>query len=191
MTIPSQNKKELRKKILSLRRSLPHEQICRNSSIICSRILASAVYKNAACIMLFASMADEVQTGEILTDALAVKKKVCIPYITDLAGGIMQAAIVDDLSMLVPDRLGILSVPADKARFVSPIELDLVIVPGTAFSPDKHRLGMGSGFYDRFLPKAAGAVKAGVFFAGQEAAVLPVEPHDILLDMVITEKKIF
>ncbi len=187
MTIPSQNKKELRKKILSLRRSLPHEQICRNSSIICSRILASAVYKNAACIMLFASMADEVQTGEILTDALAVKKKVCIPYITDLAGGIMQAAIVDDLSMLVPDRLGILSVPADKARFVSPIELDLVIVPGTAFSPDKHRLGMGSGFYDRFLPKAGNAVKAGAFFNMQRVSTVPTDKYDFPLDIIFTE----
>lgn len=190
MTAPMQTKKELRKKILSLRRSLPHEQICQNSGIICSQILASPVYRNASCVMAFVSMADEVQTREVLIDALAAGKKLCIPYITDLGSGIMQAAIVDDLSMLVPDKLGILSVAADKARFISPAELDLIIVPGVAFSNDKHRLGMGSGFYDRFLPKAAKAVKAGAFFSIQKVSCVPTDKYDFPLDMIFTENEL-
>jgi len=69
-----------------------------------------------------------------------------------------------------------------------PGSLDLVVVPGTAFTPAGHRLGQGGGWYDRFLPLVRpGCVTVGVGFELQVLPSLPVEPHDVVLDIVVTE----
>ena len=73
-------------------------------------------------------------------------------------------------------------------RVVQPNELDLVIVPGLAFTPHGARLGRGGGFYDRLLAKlGTRTVRLGVCFGMQLVPELPLEPHDQLLDAVITE----
>jgi 5-formyltetrahydrofolate cyclo-ligase len=65
---------------------------------------------------------------------------------------------------------------------------DLVLVPGLWFSRDCHRLGRGSGHYDRFLGLAGGAYqKIGVCFRMQLVAELPAEDHDVRLDDVVTD----
>jgi 5-formyltetrahydrofolate cyclo-ligase len=69
-----------------------------------------------------------------------------------------------------------------------PSRIDVVIVPGTAFTPDGHRLGQGGGWYDRFLPQLrCECLKVGVCFEVQLVAELPIEPHDVRLDLVVTE----
>jgi 5-formyltetrahydrofolate cyclo-ligase len=65
--------------------------------------------------------------------------------------------------------------------------IDVVIVPGLAFTAAGDRLGQGGGWYDRFLAKLGpGATKIGVAFTPQIVDSLPVEPHDIRVDVVIT-----
>ena len=68
-----------------------------------------------------------------------------------------------------------------------PDTVDLVLVPGVAFFKDRHRLGRGAGFFDRFLAgRAANAFKLGVCFAFQMLDNIPMEGHDIVMDAVIT-----
>ena len=69
-----------------------------------------------------------------------------------------------------------------------PRTIDVVIVPGTAFTRDGHRLGQGGGWYDRFLRTVRpDCVTIGVAFAPQIVDKLPVEPHDVQLDHVVTD----
>jgi len=69
-----------------------------------------------------------------------------------------------------------------------PAVIDVVVVPGVAFSVSGDRLGQGQGWYDRFLERLApGAVAIGVAFAEQIAASLPTEDHDRRMDLVITD----
>jgi 5-formyltetrahydrofolate cyclo-ligase len=71
---------------------------------------------------------------------------------------------------------------------VDPGLLDVVLVPGLAFTPDGHRLGQGGGHYDRFLARLRGeCVTVGVCFHEQVVTELPVEEHDILVDVVVTD----
>ena len=71
---------------------------------------------------------------------------------------------------------------------VDPTTLDVVIVPGLAFTVDGHRLGQGGGHFDRFLPRLSpSCLKAGVAFREQVVDVVPMEPHDVVLDVVITD----
>ena len=65
---------------------------------------------------------------------------------------------------------------------------DVVVVPGVAFTPDGHRVGQGGGWYDRFLPQLRPACTTiGVCFREQVVDAVPVEPHDVAVDVVVTD----
>lgn len=69
-----------------------------------------------------------------------------------------------------------------------PDSLDVVIVPGVAFTTGGERLGQGGGWYDRFLERLPPtSLTIGVGFEVQICDELPVEPHDVRLDVVVTE----
>jgi len=70
-------------------------------------------------------------------------------------------------------------------------KFDLIIVPVLGFDKQCHRLGLGGGWYDRFLANQPQALKIGLAYqAGYIEDGLPHEPHDIALDLIITEKGI-
>jgi 5-formyltetrahydrofolate cyclo-ligase len=72
---------------------------------------------------------------------------------------------------------------------VDPTWPDVVIVPGLAFTARGDRLGQGGGWYDRFLSEVRpDCVSIGVCFVEQLADVLPVEPHDVTMDYVVTDR---
>jgi 5-formyltetrahydrofolate cyclo-ligase len=69
-----------------------------------------------------------------------------------------------------------------------PAVVDVVVVPGVAFTAGGERLGQGGGWYDRFLCRVGpGALSVGVCFAEQIVDELPVEEHDVRLDRVVTD----
>jgi 5-formyltetrahydrofolate cyclo-ligase len=75
---------------------------------------------------------------------------------------------------------------------VKPNELDLVMVPGTAFDPRGGRMGQGKGYYDRLLANARpDAPLVALAFECQVFPEIPVAPHDVFMDQVITEVKVY
>ena len=76
--------------------------------------------------------------------------------------------------------------PARSER-VDPREIDLVLCPCTAFDEQGNRLGMGGGYYDRFLPGCENAFLAAVAFEYQRTARIPAEPWDRPMDAAVTE----
>ena len=78
--------------------------------------------------------------------------------------------------------------PGPQAELCDPGELDLIVVPGVAFTAAGQRMGRGRGYYDRYLSQpGVRAVKVGVCFAHQLVVSLPVEPHDVTMDRVVTD----
>ena len=76
-------------------------------------------------------------------------------------------------------------VPEDEP---DPATIDLVVVPGVAFTAAGHRLGQGGGWYDRFLTGLRpGVTRIGVCFAECLVDDLPTEAHDVTMDRVITD----
>jgi 5-formyltetrahydrofolate cyclo-ligase len=71
-----------------------------------------------------------------------------------------------------------------------PDNIDLIVVPGIAFSTDRHRLGRGGGFFDRLLGgRAANAFKLGICFSFQIVDTVPTEAHDVVMNAVVTESE--
>jgi 5-formyltetrahydrofolate cyclo-ligase len=67
---------------------------------------------------------------------------------------------------------------------------DIIIVPGLAFSTKGFRLGRGKGFFDRYLENYQG-IKVGVCSEGQLINSVPTEDHDISMNYIITERRIY
>lgn len=78
--------------------------------------------------------------------------------------------------------------PADKKAIVVAGSFDVIVVPVLGFDNSLNRLGMGGGFYDRFLALHPKALKIGLAYEFSRQERLPREKHDILLDIVITEE---
>ena len=90
---------------------------------------------------------------------------------------------------LAPGRWGIWE-PTDEAPLLSDYSrLDLVVVPGVAFSSDGKRLGRGKSFYDRFMPLVPRADFVGVCYPCQVVEQIPADPWDIGMDIVCCGKK--
>jgi 5-formyltetrahydrofolate cyclo-ligase len=97
-------------------------------------------------------------------------------------GGLLSFRAWDFGQPLEPGPFGTMH-PAAKAPLAVP---DLVLVPLLAFDARGARLGAGGGFYDRTLASLS-AQRIGVAYAAQEVSSIPTEPHDVLLDAVVTE----
>ena len=90
---------------------------------------------------------------------------------------------------LAPGRWGIWE-PTDEAPLLSDYSrLDLVVVPGVAFSSDGKRLGRGKSFYDRFLPLVPRAAFVGVCYPCQVVEQIPADPWDIGMNIVCCGEK--
>ena len=74
-----------------------------------------------------------------------------------------------------------------RSEILRPDQLDLVLVPCTAFDTACRRVGMGKGYYDRYLPHCTRAVKLGVAFEAQRVDKAAADAHDETLDGFVTE----
>ncbi len=68
---------------------------------------------------------------------------------------------------------------------------DVVFVPLVAFDDEGHRLGFGAGAYDRFLHVQPKALKIGLAYDMQRVEAMLPDDHDIPLDMVVTDEKVY
>lgn len=181
-------KKNLRKVALANRRALSIEERDTASRELIHKLMATDFYAKAKNIMLYASMKDEVQLAELIGAALAQKKTVLLPKVTGEHS--MEAVELENLAELTADAFGILAVQGKD--FFPAAEIDLVVVPGVAFTASGERLGMGRGYYDRFLTEQAkNAYRVALAFETQFFPELPTDDNDARLDALITEKREF
>ncbi|MFM2079172.1 MAG: hypothetical protein RJA49_3062 [Actinomycetota bacterium] len=142
-----------------------------------SKVAALPAYQQAGTVMAFNGFASEPDTDPLFARVAADGKRLVLPRI---AQGDIE--VCDAGGPMVASRIGV-EEPQGPAL---PFDLvEFVIVPGLAFTPDGYRLGYGGGFYDRFLPKVP-APNAGVCFAEQIVDDLPVEAHDVRVQLVIS-----
>jgi len=164
----------------------------RLSRQVFQRLTALDVYARSGTLMLYLDVRSEVRTRWFLPTAWAAGKRVIVPYCENGDIHLFQLENLDELS---PGTMGVLE-PKPELRGnghqINPTDLDLIIMPGLAFDRRGGRLGYGKGYYDRFLHQTRDdAVKAAVCFECQLFPNIPVLPHDIRMDLVITECAIY
>ena len=184
------NKKAMRRQGLLARRGLEAQQRVAKSRLIGESLCNSILFQQSKSIFCYVGSEDEVHTMDILQRVLAEGKQLSVPYITDAAQGVMEAAVLNKIEDLVPGIYDIPTVPENRQCFLLGNAIDLVIVPGTAFDAAGRRIGMGGGFYDRFLQNTS-VSRVALAYVCQIFDHLPVEEHDQQVDYIFTENKIY
>lgn len=175
-------KKELRAVMHRKNLGITPSERAAASGRIFARAELSEAFGRARTVGVFCSLADEPDTSEALARWSAAGRRLAVPRVE---GDVMRFYEYDPRTMR-PGAFGIVE-PGPEARLCEPRELDLVIVPGTAFTAAGARMGRGRGYYDKYLAQPeVHAVKIGVCYAHQLVGELPSEPHDVAMDQVIT-----
>jgi len=183
-------KKRLRAKFSLKRQKLDDRLIEQFSIQILSNLLDCEFYKMSETVHCFMSIKKncEVDTGPIIKRMLDDGKRVVVPK-ANPEKLILDHYLYRSQDAFQKNRWGIPE-PADGIK-VSERELDLVLVPMLAADCQKNRLGYGMGYYDRFLADLD-VVKAGLLFEVSISDVpIPYNTHDIRMDYLITEKKVY
>ncbi|MBQ6594773.1 MAG: 5-formyltetrahydrofolate cyclo-ligase [Clostridia bacterium] len=176
------DKTGLRSVIGARKRALTSLQIERASARLTRRFLATDAYRSCRTLFGYCSYNQEVRTEPILLQALKDEKTLALPRIF---GRELRFLIVEDLKDLRPNRMGIPE-PCETAAEASD-EHALILMPGLAFDPSGRRLGYGGGYYDRYLARHTGHTLIALCYDFQLLDGLDGAPHDVPVDMVISE----
>lgn len=184
-------RRQLRKAILADRDAVPRAVREEKSRVIRDKFLSLAQLGRASCLMIYVNYRSEVITWPLIMDLQGQGKIVAAPVTDPHSARLLPYIVENGAQDLIP---GYCNIPEPDPRSrpeLDPGRLDMVLVPGSVFDPGGNRLGYGGGYYDRFLSQEAPrALTVGLAFELQMVDSVPVQDHDIPLDLVITEERV-
>ena len=176
-------KHTLRRTIRERRSKLDATWTEATSALICARIQAVDLFDKATVIGIYLALPGEVQLDPLIEHCRKFGKRICVPvYNESLKTCVMVEWHAN--TELVAGKWDVLE-PSEH-RLVHDNQIDLMLVPGVAFDTNGERLGRGGGYYDRMLATSQ-ADHLGVAFQFQIVAALTTEPHDMPMELVVTE----
>lgn len=183
----TKSKSEIRAEIRKLKRE-PSNLLTAiaDSREICNRLALCPEFQQATRILLYHSLADEVNTHQFIQD-WCDKKEIYLPRVNGEQLQLAHFRNADDL------ELGSYSIIEPKASAISDIDIndiDLVVLPAMAIDRHGNRLGRGKGFYDRLLQDYTAGYKIGIIYDYQLLDNIPANEHDIRIDKIITNSEI-
>ncbi|MFZ4400142.1 MAG: 5-formyltetrahydrofolate cyclo-ligase [Bacteroidales bacterium] len=174
-------KNHIRKAIKLLKSAISIEEKNKRSAIIFEKLEENKTFQNAACIMLYWSMDDEVQTHDFVIK-WAKNKEIILPSVQN---DILVLRKFNGIqSLKTGEKYGIQEPEGDD--FTDFEKIELVIIPGIAFDSQNNRMGRGKAYYDKLL-KQMKAKKIAVCFKFQMIDNVPTDEHDVKMDEIITD----
>ncbi len=159
------------------------------STAACSLVAGTPEFAAARIVMLYLSMPQELDTAWLALRCWQMDKTVVVPKVSWDQKRMLPIEITSLTSGLATSSYGAREPIADKP--IPADMIDLVIVPGLGFSRQGHRIGRGMGFYDRFLGQDNFlGIACGLGFEEQVLEQLPLQPHDIPMTLLVTDKTI-
>jgi 5-formyltetrahydrofolate cyclo-ligase len=182
-------KQYIRRSIRAVRRGLSEAERLARSGRIWERVAALSCYQHARVVLGYMAFDHEVLTDGLMRQAMASGKQIVLPMVQADRDRMTLYAIEDLEHDVAPGYRGILEPRPRRTRAVAPETLELVLIPGVAFDLRGGRLGFGAGFYDRLLSRLPRDIPTvGLAFDFQVIPRLPSQPHDIMLDAIVTER---
>ena len=188
-----EEKSRTRTAILKNLQALSPEQRRRKSTLASERLISclKEIMGRFDTILSFLSMGSEIDTAGVNRWAREHAIRTAFPRIEGKAKEmVFRVADPADESLFELHPYGFLQ-PKGSQREVG-TDHAVIIVPGMGFTPDHRRLGRGGGYYDRYLSQHGTAVlTVGFCFSEQLIDELPVEEHDWIVDMILTDSGTF
>jgi len=171
--------------------ALSESEINEKIAAVESRLFAFANFLESKIALLYLGGNLEVQTDSIIQKAYSYNKIVVLPAF-DPETYKMTLMKVDAFGQeLIPGPRGVLEPDAGKCKVVPMDRIDIAIIPGLAFDEKGGRIGMGTGYYDRLIPRLDITTrKVALTFEEQIIPQVPMESHDKHVDIIITDKRI-
>jgi 5-formyltetrahydrofolate cyclo-ligase len=184
-------KRQIRAEARRLRRELPDKD--ERSRKIAAALCGLPEYADAKTVVFYVDSGSEVRTRPLIEENLRCGRCVVVPYCEGDELGLFR---LEDMAELAPATFGIDEpLPALRSlpeRSIGREKIDLIIVPGVAFDPRGGRIGQGKGFYDRFLKTLDRSVNfVALAYQCQIFSSIPLDPHDIQMDVVVTEESFY
>ena len=176
-------KAELRKQVLHEMKALSQEQKQAMDRALTERFLQHPFYQEAKVIATYLSFPHEFQTQELIKRMLKDGKKVLIPK--TYPKGRMEFVVYDP-KQLAKTSFGLLE-PQGDLEVVDPSQIDLIHVPGLAFTTEGYRIGYGGGYYDRYLEHFAGHTMSTIYPC--QVQEFNSEDHDIAVQEVLIDER--
>jgi len=151
-------------------------------------MLTQPIWTSARSVLLFSPIASELDIRPLIREALSAGKFTALPAFESDTQSYVARFVRDAVTDLVAGEFGILE-PRSSCEPAPLNQLDLVLVPGVAFDAQGRRLGRGKGYYDRLLAQVRGTT-CGVAFDEQIVEAVPVEPHDVRLNCILTPTRL-
>ncbi len=161
-------RERLRHEGIAARENMPAAEREKKSAAIAAQILASRWFQTAETVMIYRAAGAEVSLASMTGRRFVYPR--CV------SGGMLLALRPADENAWERGAYGLYEPVPARSELVPPENIDLVLCPCTAFDGQGTRLGMGGGYYDRFLPQCKNAHIAAVAFASQQAAYIPLQP---------------
>ena len=175
-------KAELRKQVLQEMKAISQEQKQALDQTLTERLLQHPFYQEAKLIATYLSFPHEFQTQELIEQALKDGKKVLIPK--TYPKGRMDFVVYDS-QQLVKTSFGLLE-PQGDLEVVAASQIDLIHVPGLAFTTEGYRIGYGGGYYDRYLENFSGHTLSTIYPCQIQDFIS--EKHDIPVQEVLIDE---
>jgi 5-formyltetrahydrofolate cyclo-ligase len=189
--------------VVALKQSLREEAHARRnaqenkdelSKQIVHTFMETKEYQAARTVLFYVDVRSEVRTRHSLPEALASGKTIVIPWCTEAVElALFHLESMDELSIGMYKILE----PKPELRLlphkqVDPKSIDLVMVPGVAFDRRCARMGHGKGYYDKLLENTRPETPLiALAFECQLFPEIPVAPHDVFMNKIITEKAVY
>ena len=177
-------KQELRKKFIIKRNKLIDEYRDYASTKILSTIETNELFKSATKIFIFVGFGSEIATIPFIKKWIN-KKQIFVPKIKN---GKMNLIRLKSWDELAPGHFGVLE-PTSSDYYEG--KIDLVVTPSIVFDNNGYRLGYGKGYYDKYFSSREYDISVGLSYHKLLQDNVPKEDHDIKVDVIITEEKIF
>lgn len=163
------------------------------SKQITDAVMRLDTYRAAQSVMWYVDVRDEVRTRHALPEAIQSDKRIIVPYCVE---GELELFHLESMDELEIGMYKILEPRADlrdvAAKRVDVKDLDLILVPGVGFDSQGGRTGHGKGYYDKLLENARpDAPLIALAFDCQIFPSIPMQEHDIYMDKVVTESKVY
>ena len=176
-------KAELRKQVLQEMKALPRQQKQFIDQALTERLLQHPFYQEAKVIATYLSFPHEFQTQELIEQALKDGKNVLIPK--TYPKGHMEFVVYHP-QQLVKTSFGLLE-PQGVLEVMDASQIDLIHVPGLAFTTEGYRIGYSGGYYDRYLEHFSGHTLSTIYPC--QIRDFSPENHDIPVQEVLIDER--
>jgi 5-formyltetrahydrofolate cyclo-ligase len=141
------------------------------------------ICKNKETIFIYVSKEDEVDTHDLIKELLKKKKRVIVPKCNTQGCKIIPCKI-NSFCELKPGHYNILEPKENK--IISKEEIDIFLIPGTAFDKKGNRKGRGDGYFDRFLADISRDKIIGLCYTDQLKEKIKTNKWDVPMNKVIS-----